>query len=65
MQTGAATVENCMEFPLQTKNGKAVWPRNSTAGIVPLEHWNTNAREPVHPNVHSTTIYNSPVLEAT
>ena len=30
MQTGAATVENCMEFPQKHKNG----PGNSTAGII-------------------------------
>ena len=26
MQTGAATVENRMEFPQKTKNGTALWP---------------------------------------
>ena len=26
--------------------------------------WNTNPKEPMHPNVHSSTIYNSQVLEA-
>ena len=26
-------------------------------------HGNTNPKEPVHPNVHSSTIYNSQVLE--
>ena len=26
---------------------------------------NTNPKEPMHPNVHSSTIYNSQVLEAT
>ena len=34
MQTGAATVENSMEFPQKTKNGTAFWPSNSTAGII-------------------------------
>ena len=34
-QTGAATVENSMEFPQKTKNGTAFWPSNSTAGIIP------------------------------
>ena len=34
MQTGAATVENSMEFPQKTKNGTAVWPSNSTARII-------------------------------
>ena len=65
MQTGEATVENSMEFPQKTKNGIAFWPSNSAAGIIPKEPWNTNPKEPVHPNVHSSTIYNSQVLEAT
>ena len=63
MQTGEATVENSMEFPQKTKNGTALWPSNSAAGIIPYEAWNTNPKELVHPNVHSSTIYNSQVLE--
>ena len=35
MQTGAATVENSMEFPQKTKNGTAFGPDKSTAGIIP------------------------------
>ena len=65
MQSRAATVENSMEFPQKTKNGTAFWPSNSTAGIIPWESWNTNSKEPMNPNVHSSTIYNSQVVEAT
>ena len=64
-QTGAATVENSKEFPQKTKNGTAFWPSNSSAGIISWEPWNTNPKEPMHPNVHSSTIDNSQVLEAT
>ena len=63
MQTGAATVENKMEFSQKTKNGTAFWPSNSTAGIIPYEPWNTNPKKPMYPNVHSSTIYNSQVLD--
>ena len=35
MQTGAATVENSMEFAQKIKNGTAFWPSNSTAGSIP------------------------------
>ena len=35
MQTGAATVENSMEFPQKTKNGTAFWPGKFTAEIIP------------------------------
>ena len=65
MQTGEVIVENSMEFPQKTKNGTALWPSNSAAGIIPQEPWNTNPKEPMHPNVHSSTIYNSQVVEAT
>ena len=34
-QTGAATVENSMEFSQKTKIGTAFWPSKSTAGIIP------------------------------
>ena len=35
MQTGAATVENGMEFPQKTKNETGFWLSDSTAGIIP------------------------------
>ena len=63
MQTGAATVENSMEFSQKTKNGTAFWPGKSTARIIPQESWNTNSKEPMHPNVHNGIIYNSQVLK--
>ena len=52
-------------FTGSSKYGTALWPRNSTAGIIPKEPGNTNSKEPMHPNVHSSTIYNSQVLETT
>ena len=63
MQTSAATVEHSMEFPQKTKNGTFFWPSNSTAGIIPYESQNTNSKESIYPYVHSSTIYNSQVLE--
>ena len=63
MHTGAATMENSMEFPQKTKTGTAFWPSDSTTEIIPYESWNTNSKEPMHPN-DSSTIYNSQVLEA-
>ena len=35
MQTGAATVENSMEFPQKMKNETALWLSDSTAGNIP------------------------------
>ena len=63
MKTGEATVENSMEFPHKTKKGTAFRSSNPTAAIIPQESWNTNPKDPVQPNVHSSTIYNSQVLE--
>ena len=34
MQTGAATVENGMEFPQKTKNGTAFSPNDPTSGNI-------------------------------
>ena len=34
-------------------------------GNYTLRTWNTNSKEPMHPNVNSSIIYNSQVLEAT
>ena len=65
MQTGAATVENIMKFPLKTKNRAAFWPANSIAAIIHKESWDTHSKEPIYPNVHSSIIYNIQVLETT
>ena len=46
MQTGAATVENSMEFPQKTKNGIAFWPGNSIARIKPK-----NPETPIQKNL--------------
>ena len=35
MQTGAATVENSMEFPQKTKNGASIGPSNPLLGVYP------------------------------
>ena len=63
MQTGAATVENSMEFPQKIKNGTALWPSDSIFGIIPQESWNTNSKKDMHPYVQSSVIYNSQDLE--
>ena len=68
MQTGEATVENSMEFPQKTKNGSfepaipllGLYPKNLETPIQKNLCWGS-----MNPNVHSSTIYNSQVLEAT
>ena len=71
-QTGAATVENSMEFPRKLK---VELPFDLAITLLGLYSKNPetpmqlctqkNTKEPMHPNVHSSTIYNSQVLEAT
>ena len=63
MQTGAATVENRMEFPQKIKNGPASWPRDVTSRNLSKETQNTNLKEYMLPYVHCNIIYNSQVLE--
>ena len=46
MQTGAATVENSMEFPQKTKNGIALSPSNSLLGLDPK-----NPETPIQKNL--------------
>ena len=38
MMTGAATVENSMEFPQKIKNGTALWLLNSNWGPAACRH---------------------------
>ena len=65
MQTGAATVENSMEFPQKTKNGTAFWPGDSTSGNLSEETQNTHLKEYVHIYIHYGIIYNKHILETT
>ena len=65
MQTGAATVENSMEFPQKTKNGTAFWPSNSISGYIFEEAQSTDSKEYILPYVHCSIIYNSQAMEAT
>ena len=65
MQTGAATMENSMEFPQKIKNGTALSPRNSTSMYMLVKTQNSNSKEYMHPYVHCSIIYNSQAIEAT
>ena len=62
-QTDAATVENGMEFPQKIKNGAAFDSVIPLLGIYPKNPETPIQKNPVHPYVHSSTIYNSLVLE--
>ena len=64
MQTGAATVENSMEFPQKINNGAALWSSYSTLGNVSKEIQNTNSKEHKHPYIHCSVTYNCRDMEA-
>ena len=58
MQIGAATMESSMEIPQKIKNGPAFWPSDPTFGNISEETQNTNLKEPKHPYVHFSVVYN-------
>ena len=65
LQTGAATVENSMEFPHKLKVELPFDPAIPLLGLYPKSPETPIQKGPMHPNIHSSTIYNSQVLEAT
>ena len=65
MQTGAATVENCVEIPQKIENGTPICPRNSSSGYLSEEIQNTNSKRYMHQYVQCSIIYNGEDMEAT
>ena len=53
-----------MEVPQKTKNRTTIWSSNSTPGHIARKEENSNSERYTHPNVHSSTIYNSQDMEA-
>ena len=58
-QTGAATVENSMEFPQKIKHGSALWSSNSSSGNISRETGDTDLKGYKHPHVHCSITDNS------
>ena len=63
MQTGAATLENYMEVPQKVKNRTTLQSSNYTARYLPKEYKNTDSKGYMHPNVYSSIINNSQIME--
>ena len=55
--SGAATMENSIKVPQETKNRVAIWFINPIPGHIPRQKY--NSKRNTHPSVHSSTIYNS------
>ena len=54
-----------MEVPQKTKSRTAIQSSNSTPRYIVGKNENTSLKRCMHPNVHSSTIYNSQDMEAT
>ena len=62
---GTATVENNMEFSPKTKDRNIIWSAVPPLGIYLKTKQSTNLKRYMHPNVHSSIVYNYQVMEAT
>ena len=56
-------MENTLEVPLKIKNRATTWPCSPTPGHISRQSY--NSKRHMHPNVHSSTVYNSQYMEAT
>ena len=64
MQTDAVTLENSMEVPQKVKNRTILWSSNSTTRYLPKEYKNASSKGYMDPDVYSSIIYNSQIMEA-
>ena len=63
MQTGEATLENSMEVPQKVKNKTTLWSSNCTPRYLHKGYKNTNGKWYIHPDVYSSIINNSQIME--
>lgn len=56
-------MENTLEVPLKIKNRATTWPCSPTLGHISRQSY--NSKRYMHPNVHSSAVYNSQYTEAT
>ena len=65
MQAGAATLENSMEVPQEVNNRTTLWPINCTTRNLFKGYKNADLKGHMHPNIYSSTINNSQIMERT
>ena len=63
MQTDAATLENSMEVLQKIKNRTILWPSNYTTRYLSKGYKNAESKGHMQPNVYSSTINNSQIME--
>ena len=56
---------HCRELSSKSWKQSHLWSSNSTPGYISRENENTNLKRYMHPNVHSSIIYNSEDIKAT
>ena len=63
MQTGTATLETSMEVPEKIKNTTTQRPSNCITRYLSKAYKNANLKRPMHPNMYSSAINNSPSMQ--
>ena len=63
MQTGTATLENSMEVPQKFKNRTTLQLSNCTTMYLSKGYKNADLKWHMHPNVYSSMINNSQIME--
>ena len=63
LQTGAATLENSMEFPQKIKNRTTLRPSNGTTRYLSKGQRCAVSKGHMHPHVYSSTVNNSQSME--
>ena len=63
MQTGAATLDNSMEVPRKVKNRTILRSSNCASRYLPKGYQNTDSEDTCNPDVYSSTINNSQIMD--
>ena len=63
MQTGIVILENSTEFPQKIKNGTTLCPSKRITRYLSKGYKNADSKGHMHPNVYSSTINNSQLME--
>ena len=58
-------MENSEEVPQIIKSRTTIWSKNSSSRYLSGENENINSNSSMHPNVHSSIIYNSQDMKIT
>ena len=57
-------MENSIDIPLKAKDRATIWSSNHIPGHISRKDKNSNSKNYIHPNVHSSTVYNNQDMRA-